>query len=85
MLDPPPPAPVRAHQKKPPLLSLLGAGASSLHSEFVFQTDSTPVGYVGFWASALCRRTVAWPGGIGRVRGRDPMFRRGQPSSDYIS
>src|SRR5689334_5053540 len=53
MLEPPPPAPVLAHQKKPPRLSLPGPGASSLHSASVFQTVSTPAGYCGFWL---------WPG-----------------------
>src|ERR1044071_4020163 len=49
MLEPPPPAPVLAHQKKPPRLSLPGPGASLLHSASVFQTDSTPAGYCGCW------------------------------------
>ena len=30
-LDPPPPAPVAAHQKKPPWLSLAALGAALLH------------------------------------------------------
>src|SRR5579863_2350721 len=47
MLEPPPPAPVSAHQKKPPLLSLDGAGAALLHRLSTFQTVSVPAGYRG--------------------------------------
>src|ERR1700683_5179287 len=44
MRDPPPPAPVSAHQKKPPRLSLDAAGAALLHRLSTFQTVSVPVG-----------------------------------------
>src|SRR5215813_12597540 len=39
-LDPPPVAPVAAHQKKPPLLSLAGPGAASLQRFCTFHTAS---------------------------------------------
>ncbi len=47
MLDPPPPAPVSAHQKKPPWLSLDRAAAALLHRPSTFQTVSVPYGYRG--------------------------------------
>ena len=39
-LDPPPPAPVAAHQKKPPWLSLAGLAAALLHRFCRFHTAS---------------------------------------------
>src|ERR1700683_292117 len=47
MLDPPPAAPVSAHQKKPPRLSLDAPGAALLHRLSTCQTVSVPVGYRG--------------------------------------
>jgi hypothetical protein len=39
-LDPPPAAPVNAHQKKPPRLSLAGLGGALLHRFCTFHTAS---------------------------------------------
>src|SRR5438093_237948 len=46
-LDPPPAAPVAAHQKKPPLLSLAGMGAALPHRFCTFHTASPTRGYLG--------------------------------------
>src|SRR6516165_12611156 len=46
-LDPPPPAPVAAHQKKPPWLALAGPDAALLHRLSTFHTASPLAGQCG--------------------------------------